>query len=157
MAELFGRADGCAHGRGGSMHLLDVDARLLRRLGHRRRPAARRDRPRARARAPGRAGRRSLCELGDGAVNMGAWHESLNLAALWQPADRLPRRQQRLRHGHRASTRASAEPELYKRAAAYRMHGERVDGDDLDAVIEASDRLLRGARATSARPPCSRP
>jgi pyruvate dehydrogenase E1 component alpha subunit len=42
--------------------------------------------------------------------------------------------------------RASAEPELYRRASAFRMHGERVDGDDLDAVVEASDRLLRRAR-----------
>jgi pyruvate dehydrogenase E1 component alpha subunit len=42
--------------------------------------------------------------------------------------------------------RASAEPELYRRASAFRMHGERVDGDDLEAVIEATDRLLRRAR-----------
>src|SRR4029078_9380985 len=42
--------------------------------------------------------------------------------------------------------RASAEPELYRRASAFRMHGERVDGDDLESVIEASDRLLRRAR-----------
>ena len=41
---------------------------------------------------------------------------------------------------------ASAEPEQWKRAAAYRMHGERVDGNDLLAVLEASDRLLRRAR-----------
>jgi pyruvate dehydrogenase E1 component alpha subunit len=42
--------------------------------------------------------------------------------------------------------RASAEPELWRRAGAHRMHGERVDGDDLDAVLEASQRLLHGAR-----------
>jgi pyruvate dehydrogenase E1 component alpha subunit len=42
--------------------------------------------------------------------------------------------------------RASAEPELYKRAAAHRMHGERVDGDDLEAVLAASERLLGRAR-----------
>ena len=41
---------------------------------------------------------------------------------------------------------ASAEPEQWKRAAAYRMHGERVDGNDLLAVREAADRLLRRAR-----------
>jgi pyruvate dehydrogenase E1 component alpha subunit len=42
--------------------------------------------------------------------------------------------------------RASAEPELWRRAGAHRMHGERIDGDDLDAVVEASTRLLHGAR-----------
>jgi pyruvate dehydrogenase E1 component alpha subunit len=42
--------------------------------------------------------------------------------------------------------RASAEPELYKRSCAYRIHGERVDGDDLEAVLEAADRLLARAR-----------
>jgi pyruvate dehydrogenase E1 component alpha subunit len=43
-------------------------------------------------------------------------------------------------------SRASAEPELWRRAEAHRMHGERIDGDDLDAVVEAADRLLRDAR-----------
>jgi pyruvate dehydrogenase E1 component alpha subunit len=42
--------------------------------------------------------------------------------------------------------RASAEPDLYRRACAFRLPGERVDGDDLDAVIEASERLLCRAR-----------
>jgi len=86
-----------------------------------------------------------LCELGDGAVNMGAWHESLNLAALWQlPVVFLIVNNE---YGMGTSvSRASAEPELWRRAAAHRMHGERVDGDDLDAVAEAANRLLRDAR-----------
>ena len=48
--------------------------------------------------------------------------------------------------------RASAEPELYKRASAFRMHGERVDGDDLEAVVEAS-RPAAQARPRGAREP----
>jgi pyruvate dehydrogenase E1 component alpha subunit len=86
-----------------------------------------------------------LCELGDGAVNMGAWHESLNLAALWQlPIVFLVVNNE---YGMGTSvSRASAEPELWRRAEAHRMHGERIDGDDLDAVVEAADRLLRDAR-----------
>ena len=86
-----------------------------------------------------------LCELGDGAVNMGAWHESLNLAALWE----LPVVFLVVNNGYGMGTsvaRASAEPELWRRAASYRMHGERVDGDDLEAVIEASGNLLAAAR-----------
>src|SRR4051812_48139236 len=82
MAELFGKSDGCAHGRGGSMHLLDVSkgfyggwgivagqlpvaTGLALALVRQRRPDA------------------VLCGLGDGAANMGARHESLNLAAPW--------------------------------------------------------------------------
>jgi pyruvate dehydrogenase E1 component alpha subunit len=86
-----------------------------------------------------------LCELGDGAVNMGAWHESLNLAALWHlPVVFLVVNNE---YGMGTSVgRASAEPELWRRAAAHRMHGERIDGDDLDAVIEAAGRLLHDAR-----------
>jgi pyruvate dehydrogenase E1 component alpha subunit len=144
MAELFGRVDGCAHGRGGSMHLLDVGRGFLGGWGivggHL--PVAtgvalefaRHDEPRA-----------VLCELGDGAVNTGAWHESLNLAGLWN----LPIVFYITNNVYGMGThveRASAEPELYKRASAYRIHGERVDGDDLFAVLDAARRLLDRAR-----------
>jgi pyruvate dehydrogenase E1 component alpha subunit len=144
MAELFGRVDGCAHGRGGSMHLLDVGRGFLGGWGivggHL--PVAtgvalelaRRGEPRA-----------VLCELGDGAVNTGAWHESLNLAALWE----LPIVFLVVNNLYGMGTsvaRASAEPELHKRAGAYRMRGERVDGDDLLAVYEATGELLEQAR-----------
>lgn len=86
-----------------------------------------------------------LCELGDGAANMGAWHESLNLAALWE----LPVVFLVVNNGYGMGTsveRASAEPELHRRAAAFRMPGERVDGDDLEVVKEACTRLLAAAR-----------
>ena len=144
MAELFGRADGCAHGRGGSMHLLDVERGFYGGWG-----IVAGQLPVATGLALGliRQGRPQavLCELGDGAVNMGAWHESLNLAALW----RLPIVFLVVNNEYGMGTavgRASAEPELWRRAAAHRMHGERIDGDDLGAVLEASTRLLREAR-----------
>jgi len=144
MAELFGRRDGCAHGRGGSMHLLDVSRGYYGGWGivGGQLPIAtgmalslvRRGSPQA-----------VVCELGDGAVNMGAWHESLNLAAVWNlPVVFLVINNQ---YGMGTSVeRASAEPDIFKRAGAYRMAGERVDGDDLEAVIEASGRLLQAAR-----------
>ena len=144
MAELFGRADGCAHGRGGSMHLLDVDRGFYGGWGivGGQLPVAT-----GLALALVRRGKEQavVCELGDGAVNMGAWHESLNLAALWN----LPVVFLVVNNGYGMGTsvaRASAEPDLYRRASAFRMHGERVDGDDLEAVIEVSDRLLKRAR-----------
>ena len=146
MAELFGRADGCAHGRGGSMHLLDVDKGFYGGWGI---VAGQLPVATGLALALVRRGKEQavVCELGDGAINMGAWHESLNLAALWN----LPVVFLVVNNGYgmgTSVTRASAEPELYRRASAFRMHGERVDGDDLEAVIEASDRLLRRARET---------
>jgi pyruvate dehydrogenase E1 component alpha subunit len=144
MAELFGRRHGCAHGRGGSMHLLDVERGFFGGWGivAGQLPVAtglalalvRQYKPQA-----------VLCELGDGAVNMGAWHESLNLAALWS----LPVVFLVINNEYAMGTsveRASAEPELHKRVCAFRMHGERVDGDDFDAVAESAGRLLRRAR-----------
>jgi pyruvate dehydrogenase E1 component alpha subunit len=144
MAELFGRRGGCANGRGGSMHLLDVERGFYGGWG-----IVAGQLPIATGLALGlvRQGRPQavLCELGDGAVNMGAWHESLNLAAVW----RLPVVFLVVNNLYGMGTavdRASAEPEIFRRAEAYRMPGERVDGDDLDAVIEASGRLLTAAR-----------
>ncbi len=144
MAELFGRVDGCAHGRGGSMHLLDVGRNFLGGWGivGGQLPVAT-----GVALALTRGGEQQavLCELGDGATNIGAWHESLNLAGVW----RLPIVYLVMNNVYGMGTsvdRASAEPELYKRAASYRMRGERVDGNDLEAVLGMASELLENAR-----------
>src|SRR5918999_696820 len=144
MAELFGRVDGCAHGRGGSMHLLDVGRNFLGGWGivGGQLPVATGV---ALAIAREGGGRAVLCELGDGATNISAWHESLNLAGLWDlPVVYLVTNNV---YGMGTSVeRASAEPELYKRACAYRMRGERVDGNDLEAVLQMTSELLDNAR-----------
>jgi pyruvate dehydrogenase E1 component alpha subunit len=144
MAELFGRSEGCAHGRGGSMHLLDVGRGFYGGWGI---VAGQLPIATGLALALVRQGRHGavLCELGDGAVNMGAWHEALNLAALWD----LPVVFLVVNNGYGMGTavdRASAVPELHQRAAAFGMPGERVDGDDLDVVYEAAERALTAAR-----------
>jgi len=144
MAELFGRSSGCAGGRGGSMHLLDVERGFYGGWGI---VAGQLPVATGLALALTRRGRADavLCELGDGAVNMGAWHESLNLAALWE----LPIVYLVVNNVYGMGTsvsRASAEPDLFKRAASYRMASERVDGDDLEAVFDAATRLLSTAR-----------
>ncbi|OJU83446.1 MAG: hypothetical protein BGO11_09135 [Solirubrobacterales bacterium 70-9] len=144
MAELFGRAHGCAHGRGGSMHLLDVSRGYYGGWG-----IVGGQLPIATGMALSLVRRGAeqavLCELGDGAVNMGAWHESLNLAAVWKlPVVFLVINN---KYGMGTSVeRASAEPDIFKRAAAYRMEGERVDGDDLEQMEAATSRLLKRAR-----------
>ena len=147
MAELFGKETGVARGYGGSMHLLDVERHFLGGWGivggHL--PIAvgaalAIDYQDARGAV--------LCQFGDGATNTGAFHEALNLAAVWK----LPIVFQVINNLYGMGTsvdQASAEPELHKRACAYRMHGERVDGNDLLAVREATGRLLARAREES--------
>jgi len=144
MAELFGREHGCAGGRGGSMHLLDTDYNFYGGWG-----IVAGQLPIATGLALGLRQQSKqqavLCELGDGAVNMGAWHESLNLASLWN----LPIVFLVVNNEYGMGTavsRASAEPEIHKRASAYKMPGQRVDGDDLAAVYQASKQLLQDAR-----------
>jgi pyruvate dehydrogenase E1 component alpha subunit len=144
MAELFGRAGGCSHGRGGSMHLLDVERGYYGGWG-----IVAGQLPLATGLALGlvRQGREQcvLCELGDGAINMGAWHESLNLAAIW----RLPVVFLVMNNEYGMGTsveRASAVTDLHRRAAAYDIPSERVDGDDLLAVVQAASTLLSNAR-----------
>jgi pyruvate dehydrogenase E1 component alpha subunit len=86
-----------------------------------------------------------LCQFGDGAVATGSFHEALNIASLWD----LPIVFQAINNQYGMGTsveQSNAEPELWKRAASYRMHGEQVDGNDVLAVREAADRLLRQAR-----------
>jgi pyruvate dehydrogenase E1 component alpha subunit len=144
MAELFGKATGVAGGYGGSMHLLDVERRFYGGwgiVGGHLPIAVGAALALDQTETPGVV----LCQLGDGATNIGAFHEALNLAAVWN----LPIVFQIINnlYGMGTSvTQASAEPELFRRAAAYRMHGERVDGNDLPAVREAAGRLLRTAR-----------
>ena len=145
MAELFGKSTGVAGGYGGSMHLLDVERHFLGGWGivGGQLPIAV---GAALALDYTEADAAVLCQFGEAATNIGAFHEALNLAAIWN----LPIVFQCINnlYGMGTSvTQASGEPEQWKRAAAYGMHGERVDGNDVLAVREASGRLLDQARA----------
>jgi pyruvate dehydrogenase E1 component alpha subunit len=144
MAELFGKVTGVAHGRGGSMHLLDVPRRFFGGWGivGAHLPIAVGAALALRYRDQRHA---VLCQFGDGAVETGAFHEALNLAGVWD----LPIVFQVINNQYGMGTsvnQSSAEPDLWKRAAGYRMHGERVDGNDVLAVREAAARLLAEAR-----------
>jgi len=86
-----------------------------------------------------------MCMLGDGTTNIGAFHESLNLAAIWNLPIVYVIVNNRLGMGTTVE-RAAAEPELHKRACSYRMANERVDGDDVLAVREAAAAALERAR-----------
>ncbi|MBS4729334.1 pyruvate dehydrogenase (acetyl-transferring) E1 component subunit alpha [Mycobacterium sp. SM1] len=149
MAELFGRATGLSGGRGGSMHLFDAAHRLLGGyaiVGGQIPPATGAALALAYHNDPGPDCDAVMCLLGDGATNIGAFHECLNLAAVW----RLPIVYVVVNNGLGMGTpveAASAEPELYKRGCSYRIPGQRVDGNDVLAVRDAARGALDRARA----------
>lgn len=148
MAELFGKSTGVSGGRGGSMHLFDSRRRLLGGygiVGGQIPPATGAALALTYRGEPGPDAEAVMCLLGDGTTNIGAFHESLNLAALW----RLPIVYVIVNNGLGMGTpveRSAAEPELFRRGCSYRIDGERVDGDDVIAVRDAACAALTRAR-----------
>jgi len=145
MAELFGRSDGMSGGMGGSMHMFDAARRFMGGYA-----IVGQTCPIALGIAYGIALRRLpeavICFLGDGAVNQGTFHESLNMAALW----RLPLLIVCENNHYAIGTeihRHSAVPEIYKRLSAYDIPAEKIDGMDVLKVYEASRRALERVRA----------
>ena len=148
MAELFGRTTGVSHGWGGSMHLYDVEKRLLGGyaiVGGQMPPATGAALAIAYKGPGGPDSEAVVCQLGDATTNIGAWHESLNLAAIWKLPIVFLIVNNHLGMGTTVE-RASGEPDLYKRGAAFRIPGERVDGNDVVASREAMAKALRMAR-----------
>lgn len=135
MAEMFGRLNGCARGRGGSMHLFAAQHRLFG--GHAIVGAGL---PVAvgLALADKLLGRPAItaCFFGDGAAEEGEFPESLNLAALWRVPVLFLCENNRYAMGT-ALERHAARPELAARAIAYGVPAERIDGMDVAAVERA--------------------
>jgi len=145
MAEMYGKREGCSRGRGGSMHLFDAATRffggnaivggglplatglaLAARLQHEPRVTA--------------------CFFGEGAVAEGAFHEAMNLAALWQ----LPVLfccENNLYAMGTALERSESQIDLCAKAAAYRMEARSVDGMDVVAVHDAVMAAVEVVRA----------
>jgi pyruvate dehydrogenase E1 component alpha subunit len=148
MAELFGKSTGVVGGRGGSMHMFDADLRMLGGYG-----IVGGQIPPATGAAfaidyRSKAGKKAeavMCLMGDATTNIGAFHESLNLAGLWKLPIVYVIVNNRLGMGTPVEL-SSAEPDLYKRGSAYRIPGERVDGDDPIAVRDAALAALEKAR-----------
>ncbi|MEA2174055.1 MAG: pyruvate dehydrogenase component alpha subunit, partial [Blastocatellia bacterium] len=144
MAELFGKAGGCSSGKGGSMHLFDADVNFLG--GH---AIVGGQIPLATGVAFGskyKGGDQvTLCFFGEAAVNQGAFHESLNLAQLWKlPCIYICENNQ---YGMGTSlVRAMSLQDVSKKACAYDMASEFVDGMDVLAVREAVQRAIERAR-----------
>ena len=145
LAEMLGKQEGCSRGRGGSMHLFSRDSHffggsaivggglplavgvgLAQKMGHRDGITA--------------------CFFGDGATAEGVYHESLNLAALWQ----LPVVFMLENNFYAMGTgieRAQARTNLAARALGYGMPAEAVDGMDVLACEEAAHRAVAHVRA----------
>jgi pyruvate dehydrogenase E1 component alpha subunit len=148
MAELFGRATGCSHGKGGSMHLFDRNLNFLGGHGI------------VGAHVPLGTGvafaikyrggdQVCVCFMGESVVNTGAFHEALNMAGLWK----LPIVYviENNRYGMGTSLeRASAIHDIYERGAAYNMERGSCDGQDVFAVRAAVQEAVARARTESA-------
>ncbi|SIQ46990.1 pyruvate dehydrogenase E1 component alpha subunit [Rhizobium sp. RU35A] len=144
-AEFFGKETGYCHGRGGSMHIADVQTGNLGANG-----IVGGGLPIAvgAALSAKRLGRKdvTLCFFGDGANNEGAFHEALNMAAIWTlPVVFICENN---KYGMSTSVeRSTAVRRISERAAAYSMPGVTVDGNDFSAVAEAVHHAIARARA----------
>jgi pyruvate dehydrogenase E1 component alpha subunit len=145
MAEMFGRVDGCSGGRGGSMHLFDASRRFYggNAIVGGGLPLAV-----GLALADRMSGREHVtaCFFGEGAMAEGEFHESMNLAALWD----LPVLfccENNLYAMGTALARSEAQTDLALRAAAYGMPAWPVDGMDVEAVHAAAGRAITHVRS----------
>jgi pyruvate dehydrogenase E1 component alpha subunit len=146
MAELYGKIEGCSHGYGGSMHLYDVErgnmganaviggglpavtgAGLAFKL---------RDEPRV-----------AVAFFGDGATNIGTFHESLNLAQLWKTKTVFVCENNHWAESTPGWQHSPVWDDMSKRALSYDMRSIKVDGQDVQAVYEAAQDALEHARS----------
>jgi pyruvate dehydrogenase E1 component alpha subunit len=144
MAELFGRVDGCCRGRGGSMHMFDLQRRFMGGYG-----IVGGNLPLAAgiAMASDQLGRDevTLCQFGDGAANQGTFGETLNLAALWQLPVVFMVTNNQFGMGT-ALERHSAVTDLFLRGEGYGVPGMRCDGMDVVDTHAVTAEALRRAR-----------
>ncbi len=145
MAELYGKVTGCSRGKGGSMHLFDVSIGFLGgyAIVAGQMPIAVGLGLAAQMQGQDRV---NMCFFGDGAVNEGEFHEALNLAGLWKTPVVFVCENNLYGMGTMLA-RVSAVPEIYRRAEAYNIPAERVDGMDVLAVYEAARKAVEHARS----------
>jgi pyruvate dehydrogenase E1 component alpha subunit len=146
LAEMYGKQEGCSRGRGGSMHLFDhaqnfhggnaiVGGGLPMAVGL------------ALAEQAQDSGVVTACFFGEGAVAEGEFHESMNLAALWE----LPLLfvcENNLYAMGTALARSESETDIQHKAACYNVAAEAVDGMDVVAVEAAARRAVHAVRET---------
>jgi TPP-dependent pyruvate/acetoin dehydrogenase alpha subunit len=146
LAELFGRATGLLGGKGGSMHLTSVEhgamgsyaivgAHLPIALGA------------AWSAQYRKSGQVAVCFFGDGTTNIGAFHEALNMAAVWKaPVVFVCENNQYMEYTPIGAVTAVARPAA-DRASAYGLDDIVVDGNDAEAVYDVATTAIARARA----------
>ncbi|GIW07390.1 MAG: acetoin:2,6-dichlorophenolindophenol oxidoreductase subunit alpha [Dehalococcoidia bacterium] len=144
MAELLGRATGYSGGKGGSMHIADLDRKMLGANGIVGGGMGLATGAALTAKLQ-RTGAVAVCFFGDGALNQGILHEVSNLAAIWSlPVVFVCENNQYAMSAAAAWTIAGGDPA--KRAAGYGIPGLTVDGMDVEAVERAARDLVDRAR-----------
>jgi pyruvate dehydrogenase E1 component alpha subunit len=146
LAELMSRATGLCGAKGGSMHLTVADGNMLGSYAivGSHLPIACGAAWSAKLRGSGQV---AVAFFGDGATNIGAFHEALNLAAVWKlPALFVCENNLYMEYTPIASVTAVAQPAA-DRAPAYGLPAEVVDGNDVVAVLEATSKAVDRARA----------
>jgi pyruvate dehydrogenase E1 component alpha subunit len=145
MGELAGRSIGCCGGKGGSMHLTDVTKGAMGSYAivGAHLPVATGAAWAASLRGSGQV---SVCFFGDGTTNIGAFHESLNLAAVWKLPVVFVCENNLYMEYTPISDVTPVEHPAADRAAAYGLEPIIVDGNDADAVFEIATRTIGRAR-----------
>ncbi len=144
MAELFGKKTGASGGKGGSMHIFDVDKKFYGGWGI------------VGGHIPTAAGmafaskyrdedRVALCYLGDGSIHQGVVHETMNMSVLWNLPLLLIIENNQYAMGT-ALERASSLSDLSKKGASHGVEGVTVDGQDVFAVWKATREAARKCR-----------
>jgi pyruvate dehydrogenase E1 component alpha subunit len=150
MAELLGKATGAVKGHGGSMHMFDaahhnygghgiVGGQIPLAVGV------------AFSQRYQKKDGVVVCLFGDAAANIGSFHESLNMASLWKLPVVFVCENNRYGMGT-AIERSAAVPDIWRRAAAYDMRGEAVDGMDVVAIRDAVARAAAECRPEGGKP-----
>jgi len=155
MAELFGKATGVSKGKGGSMHLFDVEHGFYGGYGIVGGHLTLATGAAYALRYQG-SDRVVVCYFGDGAMNIGSFHEAMNMGGLWGHQGMCPIVYVIENNGYAMGTsvdRHSALTDLSARVRAYDIPAEKVDGQDIFAVRGVAERLIRQARETG-KPSC---
>jgi pyruvate dehydrogenase E1 component alpha subunit len=144
-AEWLGKATGSCKGKGGGIHVVDPEAGVMSNSGiiGAGLPIASGLALASQLRKDGRV---TVCTFGDGAINQGSFHESLNLAGLWKLPVVFFCENNRYAETTAYAKATSAE-QIVDRAAAYQIPGVKVDGNDPAATYQAAREAVDRARA----------